>query len=55
MIALLGIVGLLMLVITIGKRQKEIRPISYIFVVVIALLQVMIVLYDIYTMEPPIF
>ena len=55
MLSVAGTLGLLILVIALGKRQKEIHPLSYVFVVVIALLQVLIVLYDVYKMEPPIF
>ena len=51
--AVAGTIGLLMIVILIGKNFKKIHPVIYIIIVFIAVLQVGIVLYVMYTMQIP--
>jgi hypothetical protein len=53
MLSIAGTLGLMVLIITMGKTRKEIHPLSYFFIAVLALLQVCIVLYDMYTMAKP--
>jgi len=48
-----GTIGLMMVVILIGKFSQKLRPISYLVIVLIAFLQVIIVLYVMYTMQIP--
>ena len=49
----LGTIGLLMIIILIGKNVKKIHPIVYIIITFIAILQVGIILYAMYTMQIP--
>ena len=53
MIAVSGTLGLIILVILIGKHKKTIRPLTYAAVIIIALMQVLIVCYAMYTMTNP--
>ena len=53
MLSIGGTLGLMVLIIMIGKTKKKIHPLSYFFIGIIALLQVCIVLYDMYTMAKP--
>lgn len=53
MIAVSGTLGLIILVILIGKNKKTIRPFTYVAIIIIALLQVLIVFYSMYTMTNP--
>ena len=46
-------IGLLMIVILIGKNVKKIHPIVYMIITFIAILQVGIILYSMYTMQIP--
>lgn len=51
--AVTGTIGLLMIVILIGKNFKKIPPVAYIIIAIIAVIQVGIVLYVMYTMQIP--
>lgn len=51
--AVVGTLGLMMLVILLGKSSRRIGPISYALVVIVALLQVAIVFYVMFTLQPP--
>ncbi|HUL44382.1 MAG TPA: hypothetical protein VLY03_08500 [Bacteroidota bacterium] len=46
-------IALMIIAMLLGKNFPRIRPLSYIVIVLIALLQVGIVLYSMYTMQPP--
>jgi hypothetical protein len=48
-----GTLGLMMLLILLGKIHRRITPVSYALVVIVALLQVAIVFYVMYTLQPP--
>jgi hypothetical protein len=48
-----GTLGLIMFVILLGKSHRKINPVSYALIVVVALLQVAIVFYVMYTLQPP--
>ena len=50
---LLGIIGLMMVAIGIGRRSSRLGSKQYVVVLIITLLQVGIVLYHMYTMEMP--
>ncbi len=52
--ALVGTLALMMAVVLVGKSFKQIRPLAYVIVIAIALLQVAIVLYAMFTMPFPI-
>jgi len=51
--AVAGTLGLMMLVILLGKSHRKITPVSYVFVVIVALVQVAIVFYVMFTLQPP--
>lgn len=53
MLATGGTLGLMILVILIGRNKKETRLIHYLMISVIALIQVAVVLFVMYTMETP--
>jgi hypothetical protein len=53
MIAVSGTLGLILLVILIGKHKKFIRPFTYSAIIIIALMQVLIVSYVMFTMINP--
>jgi heme/copper-type cytochrome/quinol oxidase subunit 4 len=53
MITLGGMLGLMILAIIIGKKTKTVYPSSYIVIVLIALIQVFLVLYSMFTMSEP--
>jgi len=48
-----GTIALMIIAMLLGKNFPKIRPLSYVVIVLIALLQVGIVLYTMYTMQPP--
>jgi hypothetical protein len=50
---LLGIIGLMMVAIGIGKRSSRLGGKQYVMILIITLLQVGIVLYHMYTMDMP--
>jgi hypothetical protein len=52
--ALIGIIVLMILAIVVGKRSSALGLPQYIIIVLIALAQVCVVLYDVFTQKPPI-
>lgn len=55
MISIAGTLGLMIVLIILGKKEKEIRLILYLIVAFIAMLQVLVVLLSMYTASPPNF
>lgn len=55
MLSILGTIGLMLLIIILGKYYKEIRWTSFLFLIFITLIQVIIVLYVMYITQPPEF
>ena len=53
MISLVGIISIFIVAIVVGKHLKRIHPMAYIIIVLLALLQMGVVLYDMYTSKNP--
>lgn len=49
-----GIIGLMLLTIVLGKRSKRLGVFQYVVIALITLAQVCIVLYDVFTIKPPV-
>ncbi len=53
MLSVGGTIGLMLLLVLVGKSRREIRLSSFVLLVFIAAIQVAIVLFTMYTMTPP--
>lgn len=53
MLSISGILGFMLLVMVVGKNKKQIRPISYSLIIIIAVIQSLIVLSDMMAMLDP--
>ncbi len=53
MISLSGLIGTLLLALWLGKRTREPHLGTFLLIAILALLQVIIVLYDMFTMAKP--